>query len=522
MTDTILTAPATTIQSLPTERRLLDRRRAGYLAVGLVLAFGLGLRLWIMTGKLGTIDSDEALTGLMARHLWNGEFRAFMWKFNYQGTISTYPVALSTKLLGDTQFALELPFLFMSAGATALIWRIGTRFLTAAQAVIAALIFWLWPAVFVWIGVKGLIFYAPTMVLGLAMILCAQRAVEKKTHFVDWGAAGLFAGMAWWTSPNVSYFLAPVAIWLLVFHWRALWPPRCLVAVPFAILGALPWIWNDIEYGFDSLKVDPGLAHGSYLDHLKFYFTHAFPVSLDLRGSFDGRWIGGSVSGGLGHVLYALVLAALAVGVVLGLRKKSVAAIGVLTTPFVFALVPFASTPETQWVGNARYFYWFTPFVALTIAALARKVAGTVALACFVVITTVWGFSRLEAYDDTIGVSPPLDDVIRVLERDGRTTAFASFWISGRLTYESSERITAVATDIGPTGQMLEDKVRTSKLPAYVFFADDPFKGLETLRQRAAAIGAHLKEIPVDGKFIVVEPDRTMIAPPAWDISSRP
>ena len=201
-----------------------------------------------------------------------------------------------------------------------------------------------------------------------------------------------------------------------------------------------------------------------------------------MRGAFDGRWIGGSVSGGLGKVLYVLVLVALAVGVVLGLQKKSVAAIGVLTTPFVFALVPFVSTPETQWVGNARYFYWFTPFVALTIAALARKVAGTVAVAGFVTITTVWGFSRLEAYDYKIGVSPPLDNVIRVLERDGRTTAFASFWISGRLTYESSERITAVATDIGPTGQMLEDKVRTSKLPAYVFFADDPFGGLETLR----------------------------------------
>lgn len=521
MTDATLTAP-TTITRPVIRRRGLDRRRLAFLAVGVVLAIGLALRLWIITGKLGTIDSDEALTGLMARHLWSGEFRAFMWRFNYQGTISTYPVALSIKLLGDTQFALELPFLIMSAGITAVVWRIGTRFLTAAQAVIAALIFWVWPAVFVWIGVKGLIFYVPTMLLGLAMILCAQRGVEGRTRYLDWAAAGLFAGAAWWTSPNVSYFLAPVGVWLLVFHWRTLWPPRWLVAVPTAILGALPWIWNDVEYGFDSLKVDPGLAHGSYVDHLEYYFTHAFPVSLDLRGAFDGRWIGGSVSGGLGKLLYALVLAGLAVGVVLGLRKKSVAAIGVLTTPFVFALVPFASTPETQWVGNARYFYWFTPFVALTIAALARKVAGTVAVAAFVAITTAWGFTRLEAYDYRIGVSPPLDHVIERLERDGRTTAFASFWISGRLTYESSERITAVATDIGPTSQQLEDKVRHSTLPAYVFFANDPFHQLETLRQRAAEIGAHLKEIPIDGKFVVVEPDRTMIAPPAWDISSRP
>jgi Dolichyl-phosphate-mannose-protein mannosyltransferase len=519
MTEALVAPAAVTHETAPA--RTIDRRSLAIAAVAVVLAIGLGLRLWIMTGRLGTMDSDEALTGLMARHLWNGEFRAFMWRFNYQGTISTYPVALSTKLFGDTQFALELPFLIMSAGATAILWRVGTRFLTQTQAVIAALIFWVWPAVFVWIGVKGLIFYVPTMLLGLAMILCAQRAVEEKTRYLDWCGAGLFAGLAWWTSPNVSYFLAPLGVWLLVFHWRSLWP-RALVAIPTALLGALPWIWNDIEYGFDSLKVDPGLAHGSYFDHLKFFFTHAYPVALDVRGSFDGRWIGGSMFGGFGRLVYVLVLVVLAVAVVLGLREKSIGAIGTLTTPFVFALVPFASTPETNWVGNARYFYWFTPFIALTLAHLARRVVGIAALAGFVAITTAWGFTRLEAYDYRIGVVPPLDHVIAQLERDHRTTAFASFWISGRLTFESSERITAVATDIGPTGQELEDKVRNSTLPAYVFTTDDPFKSIDTLRERAAKIGAHLKEIPIDGKYIVVEPDRTMIAPPAWDISSRP
>jgi hypothetical protein len=139
----------------------------------------------------------------------------------------------------------------------------------------------------------------------------------------------------------------------------------------------------------------------------------------------------------------------------------------------------------------------------------------------FVAVTTVWGFTRLTFYEDGIGVSPPLDDVIAQLERDGRDTAFASFWISSRMTFESGERITAVATDLGPTAQMLEDRVRHSKLPAYVFFAQDK-AGLQDLRTRAAAIGATLKEIPIDGKFVVVEPDKTMIAPPAFDLSSRP
>ena len=63
-----------------------------------------------MTSRLGAIDSDEAITGLMARHLLDGEFRAFMWRLAYQGTIATYPIALSFKLFGTSRFALELPY----------------------------------------------------------------------------------------------------------------------------------------------------------------------------------------------------------------------------------------------------------------------------------------------------------------------------------------------------------------------------------------------------------------------------
>ena len=69
-----------------------------------------------------------------------------MWRLSYQGTIATYPVALSFKLFGTSRFTLELPYLLMSAGATVCVWRIGTRFLRPFQAVFAALAFWLWPA----------------------------------------------------------------------------------------------------------------------------------------------------------------------------------------------------------------------------------------------------------------------------------------------------------------------------------------------------------------------------------------
>ena len=111
-------------------------------------------------------------------------------------------------------------------------------------------------------------------------------------------------------------------------------------------------------------------------------------------------------------------------------------------------------------------------------------------------------------------MSPPLDNVIKVLERDGKTTAFASFWISGRLTFESSERITAVATDIGPTAKELEDKVRTSKDPAYIFFAKNEYRpgtpDGDALVKHEAAHAEQQKFAPVSGPLTVSMPGDAM------------
>jgi hypothetical protein len=516
VTGTVAAAEPAVVEATARERTRMSRR--ALVGIAVIAALGLAVRLWMMTGRLGAIDSDEAITGLMARHLLHGEFRAFMWRINYQGTIGTFPVALSLQLLGTNRFALELPYLLMSAGAAVLIWRVGSRFLQPFQAAFAALAFWIWPAIYVWIGIKPLIFYVPTLVLGLGMMLCALRAVEGRRGWLDWAGMGLLAGAAWWTSPNISYFIVPTAAWLLLFHWRSLWP-RALVAVPFAIVGALPWIWNDAHYGWDSLKVDQGLARGSYLDHLGYFFTHALPTALGLRGAFDGRWIIGT-----GHqVLYALVLLAVASSVVLGLRERSLGAVGMLACPFVFALVPVASNLDHDWIGNGRYFYFFTPFVALTVARLARPVAAASVLAVALAVSSIWGFARLYDNRERIGGGAPLDAVIQTLERDGHHEVFASFWDSSRLTFQSEERIIAVATDLGPSFQGFEDRVRGAKLPVYVCLADvrNPFNPLPGVRERAAKAGITLKETRV-GDYVIVVPSARLIAPPAWDISSRP
>ena len=306
-----LEVPATQVDASPGAARRPSV--AALVVVGALVLVGLAVRLWIMTGRLGAIDSDEAITGLMARHLLDGELRAFMWRLSYQGTIVTWPVAASFWLFGSSRFTLELPFLVMSAGAAVMIWRIGLRFLSPFQAAFGALAFWLWPAIYVWISVKPLIFYVPTLVLGLAVVLCAVRVAEKPGRVADWCVLGLCAGAGWWTSPNIMYFAFPVGVWFIAFHRRALWP-GVLYAAPCAVLGALPWIWNQATYGLTAFDLKEDQAQGSFLDHLGYFFTHALPTALGLRAPISGDW----ALGHGGQLLYVVALGLLVLALVAG------------------------------------------------------------------------------------------------------------------------------------------------------------------------------------------------------------
>ena len=145
-----------------------------------------------------------------------------MWRPSCQGV--RHLAGGGERLFGSSRFTLELPFLLMSAGATVMIWRIGLRFLSPFQSGFAALAFWLWPAIFVWVSVKPLLFYVPTMVLGLVVVLCALRVAERPGRIGDWCLLGLAARAGWWTSPNIMCAAVPVGLWFVVFHQRAILP----------------------------------------------------------------------------------------------------------------------------------------------------------------------------------------------------------------------------------------------------------------------------------------------------------
>ena len=58
-------------------------------------------------------------------------------------------------------------------------------------------------------------FRGVTLVCGLGLLLFSLRTLDGRQSTWDFGALGLFAGIGWWSSPEIAYYLIPAALLLV-------------------------------------------------------------------------------------------------------------------------------------------------------------------------------------------------------------------------------------------------------------------------------------------------------------------
>src|SRR3954452_10114451 len=90
-------------------RRRSMPRRAYAFALGGLLLVGLALRLAVIASPLGEIDGDEAVVGLMARHIaFLGERPVFYYGQPYLGSLEAFSAAPLFKLFDSSTALLKL------------------------------------------------------------------------------------------------------------------------------------------------------------------------------------------------------------------------------------------------------------------------------------------------------------------------------------------------------------------------------------------------------------------------------
>jgi hypothetical protein len=202
-------------------------RKKPFFCALIFAALAIAARLpFLITGKI-PFDSDEAVEGLMARHVLNGEFPAFLWGQAFKGVPEVYAAAGVFAVFGSGVVALKsVTLMFFAAYVTlnfALLDKITSRWL----AIMASLLLVFAPPALVFWSLDASAEYIVIMLLGTILLLLGLRLEEveraKSTAQRVMGlffAIGLVTGLGLWVHQLFIVYLFPVA---LIVALRSKW-----------------------------------------------------------------------------------------------------------------------------------------------------------------------------------------------------------------------------------------------------------------------------------------------------------
>jgi hypothetical protein len=435
------------------------------LIVAAALLAGVAVRVWVLSSPLGTLDADEGIVGLMARHALDGEFSVFYWLSLYGGSQESLLSAAVFAVAGSSVVALKLVPIALFAGAAVLTWLVGRRTVGEPAARVAAALLWVWPPFFVYWTTKERGFYGVGLVCGLTVLWLTLRLRERDSR-PDAALVGFAFGFGVWATQQSLLLSVPALAWLA---WRR---PRAFRLAPYGVggfvLGALPWLAWNAAHGLRAVFPTAAAAQdSSYGERFVDLFTTVLPTWLGLRLPYTLDWTFGRVVG-----VGSLVIALVAFGIALVRRPRGLEPLLVcaVLSPFLYAVSTY-----TYFVAEPRYLVFVSPLPALFVARLlTRPVVAGVVLAAAVAFS-VYGLTRIQeqrlflprAARD-VRVPTDMGPLIRFLEEHGANRVLADYWVAYRLSFESDERVIATSTRFVryPPHDRL---VRRSAYPSRVF-----------------------------------------------------
>jgi hypothetical protein len=340
-----------------------------------VLAFVVGAleRVWLLAHT--PLFSDVAVVGLMARQIEHGHMSTFYWGQSFGG-VEPYVVALVNWVVPGP-LGVNVTSVLLSALAAVLVSLIVTELCGRWRAgLVAGALAWVWPYATVWNSTRELGFHFASLVLGLLAFFMAIRVAGGRTGTFNLLVLGASAGMGFWSSPEILYFVLPAAIVLLgsLRRWIGL---RAVGVVAFGLVaGVLPWIYTNLGSGFASLSLygpQVGIST-NYWSRFSIVFNHYIPIALGLKLLYHVELIKGPVGVAAEIVLLVTFLALFVVTVWLFLRTGR--ALGVVASGLGVIAFPFllAANDKTWFWQDGRYSVDLSFLVAIFAAAAVSVV----------------------------------------------------------------------------------------------------------------------------------------------------
>lgn len=431
------------------------RRRLGVvMLIGVLGSAGIALRAWTLATPWGVLNSDEALTGLIAKHVLHGDIPIVVPGNAYIAPLEGYlyiPIAVT---VGYRILALKLLMWVMWAVAS---WcaYLAARRIGLKPAWLAGAIVWLAPGMLMILSTTVYVGYASGMACVCLAVWALARLLEQDPQ-PDWRRSAVFGficGAGAYLHPIFLTVLIPLAVvpaLRFVTRLRAWWVPAGGAAV--VAIGPLI-VWN-LRHDWESLhRMSSAFPRSTYADRLAAQFSGALPRALGMRHN-AGPWVLGQTVGTL--IVVAMGVLMVAGCVLLARRSGPARGVGIALLLAVLLVFPLlAILRDSQYTLDARYMIVIVPLVALAITAFvsALPTAWTNPVAAAVIVTLVGVLTvplLLTAGTDLHDPNARFRDLAHRTESAGFTQVLGSYWLIHSVEIASDGRLTTAVTGKHP------------------------------------------------------------------------
>ena len=194
------------------------------------------------------VSSDEAIIGLMAKHILEGRYFPFYFygiSYNASCAWEAYLAVVPFAIAGVGVVALKIPTGLLSLACLALFYAMTTRLFSIRVATSASLIFALWPGLLKWhFQPRGYAFYFLFIPALVILFLIIEK--EKVRRARDFLFFGLVCGIAFWSMELL--LITIVALWALLFLRRKFSIQTFASCIAGFLIGYAPAIWWNLTH----------------------------------------------------------------------------------------------------------------------------------------------------------------------------------------------------------------------------------------------------------------------------------
>jgi 4-amino-4-deoxy-L-arabinose transferase-like glycosyltransferase len=416
------------------------------------------LKLGLLWSESIPFNSDEAVIGLMARHILQGERPVFFYGQAYMGSLDAWLAALSFSLFGESVWAIRFVQIGLYLAFILTSWLIARRFFAdPGIANIVAILAAIPPLLITTYTSATLGGYGEILLLGNLMLLIGYEVGRGRWResWIAWLSLGLIAGLAFWTLGLAVVFLTAIFIFVLLGTITKKRLVQYLIGLAGFIVGSLPWwIYNLENQGAAFAVLTQGSpAVSTPASRLLGMLLLGFPALLGIRAPWEP---------GFSPLLMIAPLIFLYAGILIFLIKGNVARwpngakdSGKLI--FLVLIVFIALFVGTQFGLDATGRYFLPLFLPLLLIQAAfihfawnwNRFLGGIALTV-ILASHLWLTMRAAGSEEKITTQfDPItrfdnqsdQELMEFLYRQGELYGYSNYWVSFRLAFLSREEI---------------------------------------------------------------------------------